>query len=148
MTVPPRPRLKRALAIRLKRAWAIRLKRVCATRLKRVWANEANPTFSPCDSGNPYRLSNGQQQGDDCPVAEHEDRDQGRGDSRGARQSHGELPALSRRNARIGADSRSDASPCRPEDREGVRVPHWPGGNPALTQSLSQRERARSSLSL
>ena len=105
-----------------------RLKRVLATRLKRASANEANPTFSLCNSGDPYRMSIGRQQGNDCPVAEHEDRDQGREDRRGARESHGELPALSGRNPRIGADSRGDASSCRPEDREGIRLPDCPGG--------------------
>ncbi len=52
-----------------------------------MWANEANPTFSLSNSGDPHRMSNGRQQGDDCPVAEHEDRDQGREDRRRARSA-------------------------------------------------------------
>src|SRR6266567_2523874 len=112
MTAPPRPRPKRVLA------------------------NETNPTFSICNSGDPYRMSNRRQQGDDCPVAEHEDRDQGREDRRRAREGDGELPALSGRDPRIGTYSRGDASSCRSEDREGVWLPGFPDGNPALTQSL------------
>src|SRR6185369_1649183 len=126
MTVPPGPRQKRMLA----------------TRLKRVSANETNPIYSSCDSVDPDRMSDRWRQGDHCPAAEHEDRDQGRGDSWGARESHGELPALSGREPRIGVDSRCDAPPGGPEDREGIRVPDR-RGSPALTQSLWERDRER-----